>query len=78
MSASLPFNERKATQAAAHFLKLAGGKMDYRKLMLLLYLADRKALLTWGRPITTDQYVLTDQGIVLSRLLELITEKEWG
>ena len=50
MSAALPFNERKATQAAAHFLKLAGGKMDYRKLMLLLYLADRKALLTWGRP----------------------------
>jgi hypothetical protein len=52
MSAELSFNERKATQAAARFLKLAGGKMDYRKLMLLLYLADRKALLTRGRPIT--------------------------
>ncbi len=50
--------------------------MDYRKLMLLLYLADRKALLTWGRPITTDQYASTDQGIVLSRVLELITKEE--
>ncbi len=44
---ALPFNERKATQAAAHFLKLAGGKMDYRKLMLLLYFADWMLLLTF-------------------------------
>ncbi len=70
----LPFNERKATQAAAHLLKLRGGEMSYMKLIKLLYLADRSALLQWGRPITTDSYVSMDRGPVLSRVLELATD----
>jgi len=31
--------------------------MHYVKLIKLLYLADREALLRWGAPITTDRYV---------------------
>lgn len=45
---------------ASLFLEMAGGEMDYRKLMTLLYLADREALLRWGRPITGDDYFLED------------------
>ena len=50
----LRFNERRATEAAARFLKLRGGRMKYLKLIKLLYFLDREALLRWGRPVTTD------------------------
>ncbi|HEY6252104.1 MAG TPA: Panacea domain-containing protein [Candidatus Angelobacter sp.] len=45
--------------------------MHYLKLLKLLYLADRAALLKWGRPITTDRYVSMDHGPVLSVTLNL-------
>ncbi len=70
----LRFDETKATQAAAFFLRLRGGQMHYIKLIKLLYLADREALLRWGVPITTDRYVSMDNGPVTSRILNLITE----
>lgn len=50
--------------------------MSYMKLIKLLYLADRAALLQWGRPITTDSYVSMDRGPVLSRVLDLATDEE--
>ncbi len=46
--------------------------MSYMKLIKLLYLADREALLRWGRPITTDRYVSIDHGPVVSNVYELI------
>jgi uncharacterized phage-associated protein len=70
----LRFNETKATQAAARLLKLRGGQMSYMKLIKLLYIVDREALLRWGRPVTTDRYVSMDRGPVLSRTLSLITD----
>ena len=69
-----PFNEAKATQAAALILKLRGGKMSYMKLIKILYLVDREALLRWGRPVTNDSIVSMDRGQVLSRTLDLINE----
>gem|GEM_PF-236814 len=72
MSGALPFNEKKATQAAAYLLKLGGGTMNYMKLIKLLYLADRKALLIWRRPITTDQCVSMKCGPVLSQIYDFI------
>jgi len=48
--------------------------MSYLKLIKLLYLADRQALLQWGRPITTDRYFSMDRGPVLSRILDLATD----
>ena len=68
----LLFNEAKATQAAARLLKLRGGRMSCVKLVKLLYLADREALIRLGRPITTDCYVSTDNGPVVSRIYDLI------
>ena len=40
----LPFNEAKATEAAARLLEKSGGKMKYLQLIKLLYFADREAL----------------------------------
>jgi len=72
---ALRFDEAKATQAAAFILKLRGGQMHYVKLIKLLYLADREALIRWGIPITTDRYVSMDHGPVLSNIFNLITEE---
>ena len=49
--------------------------MSYLKLIKLLYLLDREALLRWGRPITTDTYVSMDNGPVVSRIYDLIREE---
>ena len=48
--------------------------MSYMKLLKLLYLVDREALLRWGRPVSTDRYVSMDRGPVLSKTLDLINE----
>jgi Protein of unknown function (DUF4065) len=68
------FNETKATQTAARFLHLASGRMNYMVLVKLLYLADREALLRWGRPMTFDTFYTMKLGPVLSNVLNLITE----
>ena len=46
--------------------------MSYRKLIKLLYLADREALLRWGRPITTDRYVSMDHAPVVSNVYKIV------
>jgi len=69
---NLRYKQERATQAAARLLKLRGGSMSYLKLLKLLYLADRKALLEHGRPITYDRYVSMDHGPVLSQTYDLI------
>jgi uncharacterized phage-associated protein len=49
--------------------------MAYIKLIKLLYLADREALLRWGRPITTDRHVSMPKGPVVSQIYDLITRR---
>jgi uncharacterized phage-associated protein len=68
------FNEAKATQLAAALLRLRGAPMSYMKLIKLMYLIDREALLRWGRPVSTDNYVSMNNGPVLSTTYDLITE----
>lgn len=65
------FRENKVTEAAALFLKYRGGKMHHLKLMKLLYLAEREALVRWGRPIVYDSYVSMKLGPVLSQTYSL-------
>lgn len=66
------FNEAKATQAAARLLTLRGGRMSCIKLVKLLYLADREALLRLSLPITSDRFVSLDIGPVVGRIYELV------
>lgn len=69
----LAFKEERTTQAAAYFLqRRPGRRMSYMKLIKLLYFADRQALLTLGRPITNDTWVLMKHGPVLSRTYDLV------
>jgi len=70
------FNEKKATEIACLLLKLRGtNRMAHLKLMKLMYLIDREALLRWGRSITKDNYSSMPHGMVLSRTYNLITEE---
>ena len=77
------FNEAKTAQLAGLILKMRGGTMHYMKLIKLMYLTDRAALLIWGRPLTYDSYVSMPHGPVLSATLDLINEQPdddspWG
>lgn len=69
------YREDRATQAAARLLQLRGGTMSYMKLLKLLYIADRRALAQFGRPITFDQMVSMKYGPVLSNTLNLIRDE---
>lgn len=66
------FNQKKATQAAIFLLRKSNGKMNYMKMIKLLYLLDRKALEKWERPISGDKYCSMDNGTVVSEILNLI------
>lgn len=70
----LRYREDKTTQAAARLLERAGGRMNHMKLIKLLYLAERRALIQWGRPITFDWYFSLPHGPVLSFTLNKINE----
>jgi uncharacterized phage-associated protein len=70
------YREDKATQAAARFLKLRGGRMSHLKLIKLLYITEREALTRFGAPLTYDAYVSMPHGPVLSGTLDRINERE--
>ena len=82
MSKEYPkFSVRKAAEAVSLLLKMHGGKMSRFKLIKLLYLADRKAIENYARPITYDEYFSTRGGQVLGGVLDLIdnliVDPEW-
>ena len=58
------FNIVKATQAAAYLLALNNGKLNYTKLIKLLFIADRRAIEKWNNVITTDTHYIMDCGQV--------------
>lgn len=66
------FNERKAAQVAAWFLKQSGGRMSHLKLIKLMYLAERESLRRHGVTITGDKFVAMEHGPVLSTTLDCI------
>ena len=76
LSMNLRFKHERATQAAAWLLQRRGGRMSYMKLLKLMYLADRQALLAFGRPITYDRYVSMTHGPVLSQTYDLMVAEE--
>jgi len=68
------FSEKKTTQAAAFLLKLNDGKMNYMKLVKLLYNIDREALKRWHLPLTFDEYYSLPHGQVPSKALDKAEE----
>lgn len=56
------FREEATMQAIGVLLKAAGGRMDKRKLITILYLADRESLAETGWPITGAQPIARSWG----------------
>ena len=52
----MSFDFETAKHIVGYFLWKAGGTMSYLKLLKLVYLADRKALLETGKTLTGDSY----------------------
>lgn len=70
------FDERKAAEMAAYILlKEKYGKMDYRKLIKLMYLTESKCIEVKGRPMIYDTLASEEKGLVLSKTLDLIRGK---
>ena len=66
------FSEQRVAQMAAYLLQKRGGRMAYIKLLKLLYLTDREAMMKWGESISGDCFVSMPHGPVLSQTYDLI------
>jgi uncharacterized phage-associated protein len=66
------FKFEQTLQASAYLLRLDRKKMSYRRLLKLLYIADREWLAETGESITGDRAYAMKQGPVLSTVYDLI------
>lgn len=67
------FDQEKALQAVAVLLEYERSRrMNYMRLLKLLYIADRESLGETGRTITGDQPFAMERGPVLSHVYDLI------
>ena len=69
------FREDKSAAMACSFVHRHGGKMSHLKLQKLMYIAERRAILGWGRSITFDRFVSMRHGPVLSGTMDLINHE---
>ena len=70
------FNERKAAQVAAWFLRQNKGRMPHLKLIKLIYLAEREAMNQHGFTMTGDEFVAMKHGPVPTSTLDYINGLE--
>lgn len=66
------YREDKATQVAALLLSMAGHSLSRYVLLKYMYLVDREALITLGRPVSFDRMVSMEKGPLLSTTYDLI------
>ena len=66
------YTEEKTTHMASYLLIRRGGRMSYMKLLKLLYLAEREALVKWGESMSGDKFVSMPHGPVMSSTYDLI------
>jgi len=72
------FDIRKAVAATGYLCELNQRSIDMLKCIKMLYIADRKALLEWHRPITGDSFWSLENGPIVSRIYNLIRGKIGG
>ena len=71
----LSYNPKKATQAAAYLVSLNGGRMGLWRMLKIIYLFDRRSLVTTGTTITGDALDNLPHGGTPSRIYDN-TKKE--
>lgn len=71
-------DQERVTQCAAHLLKRSTDRrMQYLKLLKLLYWADRESLRATGLPLTGDTPVAMKLGPVLSEIYNYVKGDDW-
>ena len=78
------FDIRKAMAAVAFLMEQEDGQLDMFLGLKMLYLADKEALIRWGKTITGDSFVSMPKGPVLTEIYNLFKgsgpeehQKEW-
>lgn len=72
-----PYNSELAKAIAAEFIQLEGDYINKMKLIKLMYLLDRTAIVEEGYPIIGGKYVSMKLGPVVSPLLNDLNECNW-
>ena len=67
----LQFDIKKTIAAVAFLMEREGGQLDLFLALKMLYLADKDALIRWGKTITGDSFVSMSKGPVLSEVYNL-------
>ena len=79
MAAAFRFNPEKAIQAVAFLLRRERGhRMNYMRLLKVLYLAEREALAESGKPLTGSRVLAMQRGPVLEEVFQLIKGQHWA
>lgn len=74
----LHFDFHRACQAVAHFLRsLPGQRMNYMRLIKLLYIAERECIRESGRGLTGGTVIAMERGPVLEDILRLIRNEHY-
>src|SRR3954469_892102 len=74
----IKFDTTKVTQAAAFLLKRYNGFITRRRLLTLLYIADRELIQQTHRPLTGDRPVAMDYGPVPCQTHDLLKGETSG
>ena len=72
---ALRFDFDNSLQAAAYLLHLEEGRMPFRRLVRLMYVAERELLAQTATPLTGDIYKATEHGPVLGHVFDLVMGK---
>lgn len=67
----LDFDLQKTIAAVGYLIQKEGGELNFFLALKMLYVADKDALIQWGKPITGDDFVSMDKGPVLSQTYNL-------
>ena len=61
------FDIQKTIAAIGYLIQREGGEVNFFLALKMLYVADKDALIQWGKPIIGDDFVSMDKGPVLSK-----------
>jgi hypothetical protein len=74
----LEFDIEKTIAAIGFLMSRENGELDMFLSLKMLYLADKQALINWGKPITGDSFVSMPKGPVLSETYNLFKGTNWN
>lgn len=67
-----PFDESKAANVVLYITQKLGGRVDFHKLFKIIYFADQKHLVQFGRPVLGDRYIKMPHGPVPSNVYNAV------